>query len=413
MKILQIIPSMDPSAGGVAQGVKTTIETISQLGSGNDCEVVCLDEPDAPYLRTIPASVHALGRAKGPWGWNARLTPWLRENLPRFDVAIINGLWLYYSYAATKAAGVLEERRPRVFVMPHGMLDPWFQKHPSRRIKAYRNWFYWNLIEQRTIAQADGLLFTCQKELELARTTFRPYRPRREMNVGYGVAAPPACNEGMLNAFRERVPELGDRPYLLFLSRVHPKKGVDLLIKAYTRLAAQRLEAGVVTPDLVIAGPLDSKYAESMQELAERERIRLPKVDGAPAIHFPGMLSGDSKWGAFYGCEAFVLPSHQENFGIAVVEALACGRPVLISDQVNICDEIEQSGSGFVDRDDDAGTEALLRRFLELDDPAKVTMSSRATECYAANFSPQTAALRLLEAISEQGAKPRSAVGTT
>jgi glycosyltransferase involved in cell wall biosynthesis len=213
----------------------------------------------------------------------------------------------------------------------------------------------------------------------------------------------------MRASFRERVPGLGDRPYFLFLSRVHPKKGVDLLIRAYATQLAQRTLAGIATPDLVIAGPLDSNYADSMRALAQRELAQLPKAHDhvdPPGIHFPGMLSGDSKWGAFYGCEAFILPSHQENFGIAVVEALACGRPVLISDQVNISDEIEQSGAGFADRDEDAGTAALMERFFALDDAAKATMSARALECYTANFSPETAAFRLLEAISPEGPQP-------
>ena len=85
-----------------------------------------------------------------------------------------------------------------------------------------------------------------------------------------------------------------------------------------------------------------------------------------------GMLSGAAKWGALYGCEAFVLPSHQENFGIAVVEALACGRPVLISDQVNIWREIVEDGAGIAEADTEEGVEKLLRRFLD----ARVTGGS-------------------------------------
>ena len=76
--------------------------------------------------------------------------------------------------------------------MPHGMLDPWFQRDKSRRVKAVRNWFYWWLVERGVVNAADALLFTCQQELELARTTFGGYRPKREMDVGYGIAEPPA-----------------------------------------------------------------------------------------------------------------------------------------------------------------------------------------------------------------------------
>ena len=92
----------------------------------------------------------------------------------------------------------------------------------------------------------------------------------------------------------------------------------------------------------MIAGPgLDTAFGREMRQLAESLCPQPSTLTPQPAVFFPDMLTGDAKWGALYGCEAFVLPSHQENFGIAVVEALACGKPVLISNQVNIWREIE------------------------------------------------------------------------
>ena len=296
----------------------------------------------------------------------------------------------------------------RCFVMPHGMLDPWFQRDRSRRVKAVRNWFYWWLVERGVVNSADALLFTCQQELELARTTFGGYRPKRETNVGYGIAEPPAFEPKMQEAFAARCPDLKGRPYLLFLSRVHPKKGVAALVRAYARvrreyeersfshgltridedkserLAADRTEGNadcrmtstaggssrvtpaeyVSLPDLVIAGPgWDSDYGKRIKELI-REQGEGRRERGDP-IHAVDMLEGDAKWGALYGCEAFVLPSHQENFGIAVVEALACGKPVLISDQVNIWREIVGDDAGLVGEDTEEGVEKLLRQFLD------------------------------------------------
>src|SRR6185369_16511419 len=105
------------------------------------------------------------------------------------------------------------------------------------------------------------------------------------------------------------------------------KKGVDLLISAYADVY-QSKPASPAPPALVIAGPLNSDFADAMQKLAA-------ELSPRDTVFWPGLLSGDAKWGAFHGCEAFVLPSHQENFGIAVAEALACGKPVLISNQVN------------------------------------------------------------------------------
>lgn len=404
MKILRVIPSMDPSFGGPCQGIRNSSPELELLGWVN--EIVCLDDVGAQYLADEKLTIHALGQSQGPWARHPNLIPWLHENLSRFDIVIIHGLWQYASYAVTKV--VRQTRRskptvktPRVYVMPHGMLDPWFQNEPSRRLKAWRNWVYWKLIEHRTISNADGVLFTCQKELELARLPFRPYGPRREINVGYGVAKPPAMTESMSGALYEKCPQLRGQPYLLFLSRIHPKKGVELLINAYAQLAKQT-GAGANLPALVIAGPTNSDYANAMKCLADSHHLLRDndQPQAEPGILFSGMLQGDAKWGAFYGCEAFVLPSHQENFGIAVVEALACGKPVLISDQVNIYSEIVDANAGIVGEDSLEGTAATLKRWASLNPAEKQAMGTAAIKCFEQNFEIEAAARSFLNAIS-------------
>ncbi len=116
------------------------------------------------------------------------------------------------------------------------MLDPWFQRHPSRRIKAIRNWFYWKLLERHVISDAKGILFTSEEEMLLARETFTPYSPKAEIVAGYGIAEPPVETPQMEEAFRARCPSLPkDSPFFIFLSRVDPKKGVDLLLNGYQR----------------------------------------------------------------------------------------------------------------------------------------------------------------------------------
>ena len=114
------------------------------------------------------------------------------------------------------------------------------------------------------------------------------------------------------------------------------------------------------------------------------------------------------KWAAFRAAEVFCLPSHQENFGIVVAEALAYGKPVLISDKVNIWREIESDAAGFVDTDTVYGTVRNLRRWLELDRAGYGAMSARAQQCFASRFHVQQAAERLVEIIGEHvGGQPR------
>ena len=133
MKILRVIPSMNPVHGGPCQGIRYSIPGMKKLGIYN--EVVCMDNPGEPFLGNDSFIIHAIGKSGGPWKYNPRLFGWLLKNLQRFDVVIIHGLWLYHSYAVNKA--ILKIRgnnaySPKVLVMPHGMLDPWFQQAAGR-----------------------------------------------------------------------------------------------------------------------------------------------------------------------------------------------------------------------------------------------------------------------------------------
>lgn len=420
MRVLRIISSMDPANGGPCQGIRNSIPALEKLGVHN--EVVCLDAPAAPFLREDPFAITALGAGRGSWCYSPNLLPWLLQHLPRFDAVIVHGLWQYHGYATQKALRLLQKAQlpyvgestnlPALFVMPHGMLDPYFQRAPGRKLKSLRNLLYWWLLEQKLINRAEGVLFTCSSELELAREPFRPYHPKRELNIGYGILSPPAYTSGMQAAFLEKCPILRNEPFLLFLSRVHEKKGVELLLRAYLRMLRRHRQAGLAVsvggklvsklqaatapqgklPKLVIAGPgQDTPYGKSLQHLA-----REYKED----VVFTGMLSGDAKWGAFHAAEAFVLPSHQENFGIAVVEALACRKPVIISDQVNIWREIEAGGGGLVAADTLAGITELLEYWVSLSVKDKIDMGQQARHVYEEHFAIGPAAARMHQCLS-------------
>lgn len=123
------------------------------------------------------------------------------------------------------------------------------------------------------------------------------------------------------------------------------------------------------------------------------------QISLAERIRWRGMVQGDDKCRAFYAAEVFCLPSHQENFGIVVAEALACGKPVLVSNKVNIWREIESDAAGFVDTDTVDGTVRNLQRWLALDASGYAAMSERARHCFAKRFHIQRAAERLVEII--------------
>ena len=387
MKILRVIPSMNPNQGGPCQGIRNSIPELEKLGTTN--EVVCLDEPTSEYLGKDSFLIHALGIAKTPLKYHKNLVPWLLENYQNFDIIIIHGLWSYHSHAAIKTFLRYKKQNtitPKIYVMPHGMLDPYFQKAESRKLKALRNDIYWKFFENKVINEADGILFTCEEELLLARTTFPNYKPKKEINVGYGIQPPPKYSAEMKAVFSKKVPNWNGKPHLLFLSRIHPKKGVDLLINAFLKLEKELDDL----PQLIIAGPgLEEAYGVAMQELAAPSKN----------IVFPGMLSGDAKWGAFYESEVFVLPSHQENFGIAVVEALACAKPVLISNKVNIWREIIKGKGGIVKDDTDTETYQLLKDWLTLNNEQKAQMSKDAQNVFLEHYTIEQAGKQLFNSI--------------
>jgi glycosyltransferase involved in cell wall biosynthesis len=384
-RILHVVSSMDPVLGGVCKAVRTIATSLIESGIEN--EVVCLDDASAEFIGHDSFKLHALGSSKNPWGYSPKLVPWLKQNLRHFDGVVIHGLWLYSSYAVYLAIKSLKEKdRPKYFVMPHGMLDPYFQKAQGRRLKAVRNWLYWKLIERKVVNHADGLLFTCEEERLLAKKPFKPYHPKKEWIVGLGVEAPPTYHPEMDSAFFERCGAIKNRPFLLFLSRIHEKKGVDLLVKAYETFSVQ--SKGEL-PALVIAGPgLETPYGQAIKKMVlENHQLR-------NHVFFPGMLSGDAKWGAFYNCDAFVLPSHQENFGIAVVEALACGKPVLISNQVNIWREIQNMGAGLVEKDDSQGTVNLIQQWYAMGEDERKSMSLKAKDAFKSLYDANQIASR-------------------
>lgn len=389
LKIVHIISSADPKVGGPIQGIRNYEKALVNLGVQRD--LVCFNNPEAIKNWDFPSTLNVigLGIAKTGWQYNKELEPWLEINALKYDCIIMNGMWSYHTYATMKVINKLKKRNnklPKVYLMPHGMLDPWFQKDKTRRIKAIRNYFYWHLIEKKVVNSVDGLLYTCQEELLLARTTFPGYNPKKEHNVGYGIVTPPKFSIKMVDDFYEQFNVNKEKPYLLFLSRIHPKKGLDLLLKAYTDLLSKS-KAIEAIPQLIIAGSgMETEYGKQLAEYV----IAHPILQGK--VQFVGLLGGDLKWGAIHGCEAFILPSHQENFGIAIAEALACSKAVLITNKVNIFREIENGGGGFVEEDTIAGTYRNLDNWLSLSSEKKQKKRENAYSVYQQHFTIENVA---------------------
>jgi len=384
MKILNVISSVNSKGGGPIEGIRQFSAIHQNLGT--IVEICSLDDPYADFVRTFPLSVHALGPACGVYSYSSRLLPWLKAHAHDYDAVIVHGLWQYHGYAVWK---VLHRTQTPYFVFTHGMLDPWF-KH-TYPLKHLKKWLYWPWAEYRVLRDARRVIFTCEDEKLLARESFWLYKVN-EAVTSYGTAIPPSNAAELRESFLTTQPLLRGRRLLLFLSRIQEKKGCDLLIDAFAKVAAKdpRLH-------LVMAGPDQTGWQATLHAQATRLGV-------AERITWPGMLQGDLKWGAFYASEVFCLPSHQENFGIVVAEALACGKPVFISNKVNIWREIAADKAGFVDTDTVEGTVRNLERWLSLSAFEYAAMSDRAVATFNNRFHIDRAAQRLLEIIQESTA---------
>ena len=306
-------------------------------------------------------------------------------NRERFDAVIVDGLWQYNVFGVWRAC--VGTATP-YFVFPHGMLDPWFKR--TYPLKHFKKWLYWPWAEYRVLRDARAVFFTCEEEKRLARESFWLYRAN-ETVASLGLAEPPGDPATQCALFLQKFPNLREKRLLLFLGRLHVKKGCDLLIEAFAAVAKKNPAL-----HLVVAGPDQTGWQATLQE---RARV----LGLAERITWPGMLSGDLKWGAIRAAEAFILPSHQENFGLAVVEALACGVPVLLSDKVNIWREIVDDHAGVVADDSLTGTTKLMETWASNSTETLKKMRVDARACFEKRFEINRAAQALINHLREAG----------
>jgi glycosyltransferase involved in cell wall biosynthesis len=381
MKILHVINTVNPAGGGPIEGIRQLSKANKSFG--HSVEVVSCDSPSAGYLTSLDLPVYAIGPGCLNYGYCPRLAPWLRENVSRYDAVVVNGIWQYHSLAVWR---VMHNGDTPYVVFTHGMLDPWFKKmYPLKHVKKL---LYWPWGDYRVLRDARAVLFTCEEERILARQSFSLYRCN-EVVVKYGTAGPLGDPQCEIESFYTQFPELRGKRLVIFLGRLHEKKGCDLLIESF----AQEL-----APDadwhLLMCGPDQVGWQAKLKGLAERLRI-------AQRITWAGMLQGELKWGALRAAEIFVLPSHQENFGIAVAEALACGTPALISEKVNIWREVQRAGAGITAPDTLEGTRTLLKVWRDLASRQKMEMRRQARECFLREFEIHSASRTLVRTLSE------------
>ncbi|MBW4508609.1 MAG: hormogonium polysaccharide biosynthesis glycosyltransferase HpsP [Scytonematopsis contorta HA4267-MV1] len=338
MKILQIIPSISLIYGGPSQmilglapalaslGVEVTVITTDSNGdTGQQPLDVPLNKPikqdgydgyEVIYFRCSP-----FRRYK----FSLDLLQWLNSHAHEYDLAHIHAL---FSPVSSFAARICRQKGLPYILRPLGTLDP-----ADLRKKRQLKQLYTAVLERPNIAGAAALHFTSEQEAKISE---RFGVVTRDLVLPLGVI--PASEILDKNLVRQQFGIPSDVPLVLFMSRVDPKKGLDLLIPALEKLLVSGLKFHFV---LAGGNPQDTDYVEQIKTQIQNSPLQTNTT-------ITGFVTGELKSALLQTADLFVLPSYYENFGIAVAEAMVRGTAVVISDQVHIYPQIRDSNSGWV-----------------------------------------------------------------
>jgi glycosyltransferase involved in cell wall biosynthesis len=378
MRVLRIIQSLDPAHGGPSATMGPINEAMASFGY--EVEVVCFDNFEDPWLNRISYTVHCLGSGTNAFHQLRTLRKFLQARFGTYDCVIAHGIWGVTDHAVWR--GLRHTSTPYIVVL-HGMLTPWFnQRYPH---KYFKKFFYWFAYQNRILSSAKAVLYFCEEERKMGRQSFWPYNCNDKV-IRYGTSQPPK-ESGSKRQFYNRFPHLINKNFILYLGRIHYTKGCDILIDAFARLIPQMPDA-----HLVMAGPDQVGWKDALMK-------RAAELGVSPEISWTGMLVGDIKWGALHASDAFVLPSHHDNHSVAMVEALGCGVPVLITDKVLVWPEIVEGASGFVAPDTVEGIHQILLQWYSLNAGEKALMRNSALKTFKERFDATAAAHSLIEVI--------------
>lgn len=272
MRILRVIRSVNPKGGGPVEAIRQVSRIMEELG--HSVEVASLDPAGVPWVSDFPLKVYPLGSSRNGYGFSRRFLHWMRAQHFNYDAVIVSGLWQYSGFGTWRA---LRRTETPYFIFPHGMLDPWFKRaYPLKHLK---KWLYWPWAEYRVLKDARAVLFTCEEECLLARQSFWLYSCNERV-VNYGAAGPPDEDlDRQRDVFVNRFPEAKGKRLLLFLSRIHEKKGCDLVIRAFGNIVRQgiRHDDDPTPLHLAIAGPCASpSYGQDLRALAGPAALKAP-----------------------------------------------------------------------------------------------------------------------------------------
>jgi glycosyltransferase involved in cell wall biosynthesis len=364
IKILRIIHSLDPKWGGPPNAVIDHSKFL--INQGLDVDILVNDDLKKNHFNVSGMKIFYLGKGQlGQYGFNIRLFTWLYKNREKYDFYIIHGLWSFYSLIAR----ILVPNK--FFILTHGQLDPYFGLNFFKSLKKK---FYWSLIEKKNLFKSISILVTTKHEKTLLNKTYVDTKNIKKNIIKYGIFKKKFNEKKIKNNFYKRYPFLRNKRFLLFLGRFHDKKGCDILINSIKTLNDNKIKC-----NFLLAGP-ESNEKNYYKKIAKN--LGLTKN-----IFWSNAIYGDIKYGAILASEGMVLPSHGENFGVALVESLSMSRPVITTNKVNIYKDLIKYNAGIISKDDLKSFTKSLIIFYSLNRTQKLNLSKNSLKCFNKNFN--------------------------
>jgi len=387
MKILHVIPSLSVSSGGPAQIVTQLCQELKNQGIEAVIAAAKMEKMQGES-NTVP--VYYFTRQFNSFlplqfAFSYGLKNWLKQHIREFDLLHIHYL---FTYPSTIACHYANKYKIPYLITPFGMLN-----HACLRKSAFRKRLYTLFFEKRNLKNAGLIHFASEEEMVSARSL---KLNNRYITVPYGLDLERFRNLGSLKGvFRKNYPQINGRKIILFLSRIDPKKGLDILIPAL-RILSERHNDFV----FVLAGSGIKDY-ERWAEYA------LARAGLTESTILTGLLEGRMKFAVLADADIFVLSSYDENFGIAVAEAMAAGLPVVISNRVNIYKLIEDYQAGIVTGLNSQDIALALDRLLS-DECLREKMGANGKRLVEENFDVKKTTNQMVRAYSRLISRSKS-----
>jgi glycosyltransferase involved in cell wall biosynthesis len=340
MRILHVIPDLAPETGGPVTAVKGLAE--AQAAMGHDVSIASSDYGISYAPQVSGVEFNLFPCRYDAWRWAPKLGHHLQTFIKNYDIVMVESLWQYSTFIAGKAC---RAAKVPYLLSLNGMLDEW-----SLSQKAWKKRPYMALIERASLLGASAIHVTSKGELEHSKLNEWSVP---KVVIPLGLHKSKYSELADKKYFFQRYPELSGKQIVLFLGRLHYKKQPDVVIRAF-----HQASSNIPNAHLVLAGAGEKPYVQSLNELANSLGIQ-------DRVLFTGILKGDAVKETYRAASVFVLPSWQENFGLAIVEAMAAECPVVASDRIDLAPDISEAKAGLIVSPNIEDTAEAIVRLLQ------------------------------------------------